>query len=60
MVRKVAMSMYICQLHWEQQQNIRFALIQAGIKGEDLDLAMDSRVKDLEDVIDISGSALTM
>lgn len=39
---------YICQLPQEKQNQIREQLIQIGIIGDDLDLAMDSKLKDIE------------
>ena len=39
---------YVCQLPQEKQNQIREQLIQIGIIGEDLDLAMDSKLKDIE------------
>lgn len=46
--------MYICQLKMNQQEAIKSALIRIGINGVELDNAMDGRLQDLEDVIDIT------
>lgn len=42
---------FICTLTTEEQATIRELLIFAGITGDDLELAMNSRVCDLEEVI---------
>jgi len=47
------MTRYIWTLTAEEQQAIYAALLMAGIEGEDLELAMDGRICDLEDTIDI-------
>lgn len=39
---------YVCQLPQEKQNQIREQLIQIGIIGNDLDLAMNSKLKDIE------------
>lgn len=48
------MTRYIWSLSVEEQQLIYERLLLAGIEGEDLELALDGRVCDLEDTIDIS------
>ena len=48
------MTRYIWTLSQREQQEIYLALLMAGIEGEDLELAMDGRVCDLEDTIDVS------
>lgn len=48
------MTRYIWTLSQAEQAAIMTALLLAGIEGEDLERAMDSRVCDLEDVIDIA------
>ena len=47
------MTSYIWTLSQEEQAAIMTALMLAGIEGEDLELAMNGRVCDLEDTIDI-------
>ena len=47
------MTEYIWLLPSDEQAEILTALILAGIEGEDLELAMDGRLCDLEDTIDI-------
>lgn len=42
---------YICTLDIEMQNNIKAKLIAKGIIGEDLELAMNSRLCDLEEVL---------
>lgn len=44
---------YIAMLPLEKRNDIFRALVKAGITGEDLDNAMDSRLCDLEDTIDL-------
>ena len=44
---------FIYTLPQSIQQEIYLALLLAGIEGEDLELAMSSRVCDLEDTIDV-------
>ena len=39
---------YVCQSPQEKQNQIREQSIQIGIVGNDLDLAMDSKLKDVE------------
>jgi len=48
------MTRYIWALPRDEQERIYAALLMAGIEGEDLELAMDGRICDLEDTIDIS------
>lgn len=48
------MTRYIWTLSAEVQREIMAALLAAGIEGDDLELAMDGRICDLEDTIDIS------
>ena len=45
---------YIWMLPVEDQADLMVELAFAGIEGEDLDRAMDGRVCDLEDTIDVS------
>ena len=45
--------MYVCQLPENIQKEILNDLINAGISGTDLDNAMDSKLIDLEDTIDL-------
>jgi hypothetical protein len=45
--------MYVCQLNKKQQELIKSALLKADIKGEDLENAMDSKVSDLSEVINL-------
>lgn len=47
------MTRYIWTLTAEEQAAIMTALLLAGIEGEDLELAMDGRICDLEDTINI-------
>ena len=47
------MTRYIWTLPQTEQAAIMTALLLAGIEGEDLELAMDGRICDLEDTIDI-------
>lgn len=42
---------YICTLDIEVQNDIKAKLIAKGITGEDLELAMSSRLCDLEEVL---------
>ena len=44
---------YIWTLPQQVQQEIYNALLMAGVDGEDVERAMDGRVCDLEDAIDI-------
>ena len=48
------MTEYIWMLTSDEQAEILTALCLAGIEGEDLELAMNGRVCDLENTIDIS------
>lgn len=48
------MTRYIWMLPQDEQQAIYQALLIAGIEGEDLERAMDGRIIDLEDTIDVS------
>lgn len=48
------MTRYIWELTTIEQQRIASALVEAGIFGEDFERAMDGRICDLEDTIDIS------
>ena len=43
--------MYIIQLSTEEQEKIREKLISVGIEDEDLELAMNSKLSDLEEVL---------
>jgi hypothetical protein len=45
--------MYVSQLNSKDQEAIKRALKKAGIQGEDLENAMDSKVVDLEDTINV-------
>ncbi|MNB67629.1 hypothetical protein D3C87_914880 [compost metagenome] len=45
--------MYVYQLNSKDQELIKAALIKAGIKGSDLENAMDSKVVDLKDTINV-------
>ena len=47
------MTRYIWTLSQQEQAEIYTALLLAGIEGNDLELAMDGRICDLEDTIDI-------
>lgn len=47
-------TMYIHQLNLEQIKEIKLQLEKQGIQGEDLQSALDSRLSDLEEVIDIN------
>ena len=47
------MTRYIWMLTQEEQAAIMTALILAGVEGDDLERAMDGRICDLEDTIDI-------
>lgn len=42
---------YIKQLSAEIQEEIKNKLIAAGIEGEDLEIAMDSKIDDLEEIL---------
>lgn len=44
---------YICQLSVRYQNYIRQALTEKGINKEDIETALNSRLYDLEDTIDI-------
>lgn len=44
---------YVCELSNEIQDQIKNDLIEIGIEGEDLELAMNSKLTDLEDTINI-------
>lgn len=46
---------YICTLPEHERKRIELALREAGIKGDDLRRAMESRVCDLADAIEIGG-----
>jgi len=48
------MTRHIWTLPQDEQAAIMTALLLAGIEGDDLERAMDSRVCDLENTIDIS------
>lgn len=48
------MTRYIWTLSQEEQQLIYERLLMAGIDGEDVERAMDGRICDLEDTIDVS------
>jgi hypothetical protein len=41
---------YICTLTEEKQEEIRNALVDIGLSDEDIELAMNSRVCDLEEI----------
>ena len=43
--------MYIIQLSTEEQEKIREKLISVGIEDGDLELAMNSKLSDLEEVL---------
>jgi hypothetical protein len=43
--------MYVIQLSTEEQEKIREKLISIGIEGKDLELAMNSKLSDLEEVL---------
>lgn len=47
------MKRYIATLNHEEQMRIREALLIAGIDGEDIERAMNGRICDLEDTINI-------
>ena len=47
------MTRYIWTLTQDEQAAIMTALILAGVEGDDLERAMDGRICDLEDTIDI-------
>lgn len=47
------MTRYICTLPESEQQAIYAALLEAGIHGNDLERAMNGRICDLEDTIDV-------
>ena len=42
---------YVIELSIEKQEQIKKELIAAGIKGEDLEAAMNSKIADLEEII---------
>lgn len=44
-------TVYICTLSNEMQDNIRDLLVFAGITGDDLERAMNSRLSDVLDII---------
>ena len=44
---------YVYELHENIQEEIKKQLIEACIEGEDLELAMNSKLSDLEEIIDI-------
>ena len=48
------MTRYIWTLTQAEQAAIMHALLLAGVEGEDLELAMNGRICDLEDTIDIA------
>jgi len=48
------MTSYVWALSQEEQVEIMHRLILAGIDGEDLERAMDGRVCDLADTIDVT------
>lgn len=43
--------MYVAELNEEMQNKIKEQLVAAGIEGEDLELAMNSKVSDLEEIV---------
>lgn len=43
---------YVCTLSEHEQAEIRKKLVNAGVSGEDLELAMNSRICDIEEVYD--------
>jgi len=45
---EIDIMIYVCQLSQEKQNQIREQLIQIGIVGNDLNLAMNSKLKDIE------------
>ena len=47
-MREIDIMIYVCQSPQEKQNQIREQSIQIGIVGNDLDLAMDSKLKDIE------------
>ena len=53
-VRMSKYTEYIWTLPVEDQADLLVELVFAGVEGEDLDKAMDGRVCDLEDTIDVS------
>lgn len=48
------MTQYIWMLDVREQQLIYERLLEAGVDGEDLELALNGRICDLEDTIDVS------
>lgn len=42
---------YICQLSENEQNEIKYKLISMGLSHEDIELAMNSRLCDLEDTL---------
>ena len=47
-------TIFICQLPEETQDAIRRELVKAGFDSESIELAMNSRLCDLEDTIEIN------
>ena len=47
-------TVYICQLSEADQQVIRNQLVNAGLSENDIEIAMDGRLCDLEDTIKIN------
>lgn len=45
---------YVCELNENVQEEIKNQLIEAGIEGEDLELAMNSKISDLAEIIDVN------
>ena len=45
---------FICQLPQATQDTIRSELLNAGLDSNDIDIAMDGRLCDLEDTIEIN------
>lgn len=46
--------LYVCQLEKEKQIALENALKEMGLQGEELQDALDSRLEDLEDTLDIT------
>lgn len=44
-------TVYVCTLSEREQAEIKTKLVDAGVSGEDLELAMNSRLCDLEEVM---------
>lgn len=42
---------YVCELSAEAQEQIKDQLIAAGLDDENLELAMDSKIDDLEEIL---------